>query len=490
MKFSLSSKTVIVIAGDMLCFLTAIAASMLLVRLLTKVEYGTYNQVWLVYGILSPAFVMELPMSIYYFVPRLHEEKWRAFIFQTMMFLLLLGIALSITHFFLASSFSSYFRNSQLLVPLRVFSLYGPFAIPFGCLIPLLLSIDKQAMSAVVKLISSISLHFLVLSLFLLQFDLSIVFAFVVLLSAIQLLFAICYINHVLSRKEKILFAGKQQLLAQLRYSAPLGLSKVLGSFREWFDKIIVSLFFTPTQFAIYTVAAKESPAIILFTYAIGRVLLPQYVRLLSNNEKRNFLRLWHKAISKIALVIFPSFLFLEFFAEQFITFLYTKEYADSIMLFRIYILTIPLFVTNYGIILQAMGKTLIILKLALISLTFNIVLNITLVKSIGFTGPSIAYVTSIYLITPCYLYLIKRELNCNFLQLLPWHKISIIFLFSLIGIILTYPVLLLNLPSGYKLFIGLAIFVIVYLFLLLRFKTITKTDFLVIKEWIHIIRK
>ena len=65
-----------------LCFMLI---AVILARSLPPVEFGTFNQVWLVNRTMIYLFALGLPVSVYYFLPRLPAAKTKGFILQTML---------------------------------------------------------------------------------------------------------------------------------------------------------------------------------------------------------------------------------------------------------------------------------------------------------------------------------------------------------------------------------------------------------------------
>src|SRR5919201_6020169 len=76
-----------------LCFLLI---AVILARTLERADFGTFNQVWLVNRSLVYLFALGLPVSVYYFLPRLPETKAKGFILQTILSLAILAVPFSV----------------------------------------------------------------------------------------------------------------------------------------------------------------------------------------------------------------------------------------------------------------------------------------------------------------------------------------------------------------------------------------------------------
>jgi O-antigen/teichoic acid export membrane protein len=93
---SRSKNSVILSIGRVVALSLNLLTTLLLARLLTVSEYGYYQQVWLVYLVVSPVFSAGLPASILYFFPNLSPENQKTIVFQTATLLMGLGCVLSL----------------------------------------------------------------------------------------------------------------------------------------------------------------------------------------------------------------------------------------------------------------------------------------------------------------------------------------------------------------------------------------------------------
>src|SRR5437667_197635 len=109
------------------CFLLI---AVVLARSLDRAEFGTFNQVWLVNKTLLYLFGLGLPISVYYFLPRLLPPQRKAFILQTMLALAVLAIPFAAAMYALAAPLARYFGNPALVSHLRLFAIYPLVSLP------------------------------------------------------------------------------------------------------------------------------------------------------------------------------------------------------------------------------------------------------------------------------------------------------------------------------------------------------------------------
>ena len=199
------------------------------------------------------------------------------------------------------------------------------------------------------------------------------------------------------------------------RYSLPLGLSSIIGMLSIQLDKLVVSGFFTPAQYAVFSIGAMELPFISILNNSVNAILLPHI-----SSEPAKMTEVYRAAVRKNALIIFPFAVLGLIFATPLITFLYTETYLGSVPFFRVYLLNLPLRVATYGIIFMALRKTRYIMINSLVTLGLNLVLNLVLVRLIGMMGAVIATVIVTWLSVALYLYWMRHKLGLDLTELFP----------------------------------------------------------------------
>ncbi|MDI6704430.1 MAG: oligosaccharide flippase family protein [bacterium] len=483
-KLSLSDKAVIIFLGEFIEKMMAILIGIILVRVFTKSDYGSYRQVWLVVGTFSMISLMGIPKSVFYFIPKLDDQKRKGFILQTIILLFLIGSILTLILYLFSSFIGSRFNNPSLVKLLKIFSLYPMFSIPIQYLRNLLISLDKHKMAAIFPLLKEVIFLIFVLVPAILGYPLVTVFISVLIFSFLTLIIVLLYTFTILFGKLR--FDGIfSTLRPQIGYSIPLGLSGILEKISRELDKFVISFFYLSDRFAIYSIGAIQIPLVTTLRSSIGSVLLPKLVELYDQEKTKGFIKLWHESIRKTAIIVLPIFAFLFVTAEQFITFLYTNDYLESTGPFRIYLFSIPYRVTNFGYILMAMGYSKFILIGSIIFILSNLLLNIFFIHLIGFLGPALATIIASYILNGFFLIKTKGMLHLSLLELFPWMDMLKILSVSGLSSCLIYPLTLLQIPSFLVLVLAALIYIPTYILLLNRLDMITESDILLVKRWL-----
>jgi len=482
-KLSLSDRTGIILLGNIVNSAAGLALGIILVRVMSKSDYGTYRQVWLIFQTLSSILLLGIPSSILYFVPTLREDEQKGFIYQTVLFLLCIGFVMGIIFFFASGFIAEKFNNPGLAQFLKIMSIFPIFAMPTVYLQNFLIATDRHKAATISQIILNLIVPISVVTAAILGCSLQLIFVWILVVSGLKLLGVQIFSSRILRKVDPKLSLGLFK--SQLKYCIPLGLSRVTGTISGYLDRFVISLFFPPERFAIYSIGAREIPFVGMITYSVGQVIMPKLVPLFKEGKREEFIQIWHKSIRKVGLILLPVFVFFFIFAESFVILLFTKNYAESALLFRVYLCRLPLRVTAYGNIIRAMGFPKYILIGSLIIMISNLVLNILLVKTVGFLGPAIATVLVTYILTYYYLTKIRQKCNLSFLKVFPWGTIIKILSISLVCGLIVYPIKLLQLSALTELVAGGAIFGFVYLLLSNKLGTITQGDRLLVKRWI-----
>ena len=98
-NYSLPQKAFIISFGKVINRLSALFAIVYLSYHLSKGDYASYRQVWMLFNTLIPILSLGIPISVNYFFPLLRKEDRKSFIFQTYFSLSILGFFFTLLFF-------------------------------------------------------------------------------------------------------------------------------------------------------------------------------------------------------------------------------------------------------------------------------------------------------------------------------------------------------------------------------------------------------
>ena len=405
------------IANTFGTFITLIIA-IIGVRSLTMESYGIYLQVMFYMQITLSMLQLGIPKSIYYFMPRVVNQ--RRFVFHTLTMLNILGLS--------AMLFFILFRHLLTRLtsdPEYIFSIYFLAAYIFfssnKVIMPgVLLSNNNGKVLFYMRILLSVIMFFsLAIPMFIFR-DLYHVLWFLLIFHIFQyLLSGAVMLKTTPGSLSKL---TDSECMGELfKYIMPLGLISIISIFNTSIDRFIVSFFMDVEHFAIYDRGAMQIPIISTLYITVGAVILPKLVEYYRLNKIDRFLEVWHQSINKVAMIIFPCVFFLEVFADKIITILYTERFGDSVSIFKITVLISLVHITAYGNIFNAVNRNKILLYLGIFSLFIKPPLCILLVKKMGANGPAAASLISAFTLFIVNVLFIKKYLAVKIKDTLPW---------------------------------------------------------------------
>ena len=391
-----------------------------LARMLSMEDYGSYRQLFLIYTTFSTILLVGLPQSMLYFIPKLElSSDKKQYISRIVDFISILGLIFGVGILIFGAEISARFANPNLKTLLLLFAVYPVFMFVNQIYSFIMLGLKRTESVMRFSLLAVCCDLILILGAAIFTRDLTMIVLAVLLSAFIQWI----YVRLQLRDYSSTYKWDKDFYKAQLRYSLPLGLSSIIGILAIQLDKIVISGVFTPAQFAVFSIGAMELPFIGILNNSVNSVILPH---LSASGEKSEAIRLYRGSIRKNALLIFPVAVLSFILASDVLTFLYGADYSAAAPYFRVYLCTILVRIASYGIIFQALSKTKYILYNAIFTLVGNLILNLILVRtSLGMMGPAVATVIITYASAGLYLWWIHKELKMDLNRMFPWMQLA-----------------------------------------------------------------
>jgi O-antigen/teichoic acid export membrane protein len=341
-KTSLTSQSAWLLFAKTIGFALSFVLPVMVFRTLSKAEIGIYNQVFLVIVTVSGILPFGVSMSAYYFLSREKERK-PFYIFNILLFnfvvgglaCLFLGLYPQILQIIFKDPEMSHFAPQiGVVIWLWVFSsFFETVAIANQEARLATAFIISGQLSKAVFMISAVYFYGTVgamLNAATIQAVLETIALFVYLNSRFKGFW---------NSFDKELFAG------HLKYALPFGLAGILWILQTEAHNYFIGYRFSPEEVAIYRAGCFQLPLLVLLYESISSVMIPRMSQLQSEGKNREMIQLTIRAMEKIALVYFPTYIFFFITAYTLITTLFTKNFADSIPIFLINITLLPFYV-------------------------------------------------------------------------------------------------------------------------------------------------
>ena len=416
---SLSDKAAFLIVANTIKYAVGFVMPMVLVRMLSKEDYGTYQELALLSTLCVAVMVLGLPNSVYYFHDPKSRERQKVLTLQTTGILVLSGAITSVLLIVGATAVSAMVKN-QALAPLLLF--YGTsigFLIASEHFVPFMIANDHYRAAVLVETCETVVRVLILIVPLIAGYGLTglvvAVLGYAILRFAFRNVWLLAPLGAIRKPGGQHWFAGEQ-----LAYSIPLALMSLVGVVGGLLDRAIVAVFFTPTDYAIYSVGALEIPLDAIFQASVATVLRASLPALIRDGRHDEVIRLLHEAVRKLSLVVLPCFVFLLSYSHEFITVLFTDQYAASVDVFRIYVFLMPLNMFMLSPVPPAYGRTRINFYVVACVTAIHVVLSFVLLRWIGFYGPAISAISTSYLLSGFYFFFARRLTGGTVATLLP----------------------------------------------------------------------
>jgi O-antigen/teichoic acid export membrane protein len=178
------------------------------------------------------------------------------------------------------------------------------------------------------------------------------------------------------------------------KYSFGTSISTILsGTIDQWMLASLIS----PAASGSFSIAIRVVNLIDIPTSAVATIVFPQSAKRMETDGLDAIRYLYEKSVGTILAILIPAVTFIYIFDSYFITLLAGDKYADVVPVLNVtllYCLLIP-YGKQFGSILDSIGKTRLTFTIVLISATTNLVLNFFFIKRFGIIGAAYATLLS-----------------------------------------------------------------------------------------------
>lgn len=430
----LSDRAAFLIAANLVKYSVGLVMPMVLVRLLSQSDYGTYQQMLLIGTALMGVMTLGLPTSVFYLFHHVGAPKVPALVLQTTVILAICGAAAAAVAFAGAGYFAGRFSNPALESLLGLYALSLLFMIGSEHCLSFLITQNRYGLALVTEVLEIIFRVVVMLCPLYFGYGMAGLVVGIVIYSAVRFL-ARNFLLIARSGYDYVDWRQNTSLRDQLGYSAPLALIGMTSLIGSTINRGILAAFFTPAQYAIYAVGTFEIPLDSIFQASVANVMRATLPALIREGNLAEVRRILLESARKLSIIMLPSFVFLEAYSYELITLLFTSKYAESVNIFRCNLLMIPLNILVLSPIPQAFGKPKINLYITVAWTALLISSSIVLMNWIGFFGPVIAYVVTQYLVVFVYIFFALRLTKASIAQIIPTAQIMRVVFASMIAL-------------------------------------------------------
>ena len=470
------------IYGRAFSFLLSLLIPFFLTRILLKEDYGSYQQLVMIYTIVQAILIFGMPQALLYYYPRKDTNEHPLLIKQTWIILVCSALII-MSLFWLGSQIIDSHHLKEYLILLGIYTSLMIFVMPIQNLL-ILEGKTGTAMWSMV-LFAVIDVAILPTAAWLNPTTLGIIhgIVFTALLKFVMVLF------HVYSTYFTKEISGTSYLKEQLTYGIPVGLTAMVYVINVNIDKYLVGLFFSSSVFAVYYLGSLWAPIFGWITQSAAQVVTPLMSKAHKEGKLSEIKDLYRSSISKLAFVFLPATILLIFIAEPLIVTLFTETYSDSVPIFMIYLILLPTYALNLRWILMASGQTKFLLKLALSMSIINIILSYWLLTTLEGDNRLLGIPFSTVLVTWISTIIVMNRslviLKSSFLETYPVEEMWKIASVSALSVLPVILLSVLELSNPLTLVLSIITFGIMFLTLSYKLKLIGDDEIKLVKSFL-----
>jgi len=364
-----------------------------LVRFMAPEAFGQYRLLWLAIMTVMVLVPLNMPQTLYYFLPRSKAPEKQLHVHMTLLYLagagLIGGLAVSPWNPLLPTSMQSLNAYGVLIPALVVL-----FAT--SSLLDLLPTVEERvhwqaAITVTLSLLRTFTLGWAAWQ----TGDVEVLIWLLLALMLFKLLLLLAYIarSHGLGGS----WFRRRAFIDQFHHAAPLGASGALYGLRAQADQWVVASLYPLANFAVFSVATVLGPMVNLFRQSINHVFLPSMSRLHASGNLAGMIELNNRANVMVATLVYPLLTFAFIFAEEIVTLIYTQSYAGAAPVMRVYIIGLLVFVVELTSIMMLMRDGFFALRLNIFVLVGSVGLSWLGAQQWGMAGAALGSTVAIY---------------------------------------------------------------------------------------------
>jgi O-antigen/teichoic acid export membrane protein len=368
----LSQDSILRRAGPLMAARIAVAAvtfapPLVLARVLSPAEYGTFKLAWLWCTTLGLVVPLGITGSLMYFVP--HEPKRAGvYISHALLFTNIVGLAAGAFLYFAGPVLARSIGNPELAAHMPWVAAFTALFVGGNAMDSIPLSQGRIKLAAVLRFGYAGTQAIGIAVGALLTHSVAGTFAGIVLATGLRTV--ACWWM-VLS--ESGFSISRAHLKRQLAYALPFGLAFAVIIPQQRFHQYFVSACVSPALFAVYAVGCFELPIIDMLYTPISEVMQLGIAEHDRAGDRLGPRRLFHEAVSRLAFAFIPAMALLWVCSPQLIRVLFTDRYLAAVPIFRVAILSVPLAALPLDGVMKARAENRFMLAVSVVKLLLTV---------------------------------------------------------------------------------------------------------------------
>ncbi len=388
------SKSIYLFLSNVIGYGIRLILPIFLVRMLTKEDFGTYSQFFLLEILIKTLFQMGINQSLYFFVPRDRENAGAYLLNSLLLNIASYAVVYTLVWFFkgeiaaqmgmkIIFIFFWYLAAYSLLMMLNI-SIISYLTARQHIMQASVLTILREVLASIATLSAAFFYH-----------DLQKIILALVISRGLSLLVGAIYVHFGLHgfRAKKYFFG----MWSQVKYGVVLGIGGTIWVYSMRFHELMVSRNYDIETYAVYTAGCKQIPFLQFVSQSIAAVALGQFALLVKDEDWDGVTKLWNKILGTMYGIGVPVVLFLLLVSRPLVVAMFTSDYAGAVPIFRFNLLANLAMILNSTLVLRAIDRNDVTLK---VNATMFVLLPFSLYAGMKLGGlPGIAAVNMFFVI-------------------------------------------------------------------------------------------
>ncbi len=355
-----------------------------LVRILTQSDFGAYRQFFLIEMMVALIFQLGVNQALYFFIPRNEKNAGAYFVNSLILNVVIFGAVFT----------GIYFLSSQLSAALNMPLIQDHFwkLMIFTMSLMLMASADcymtarqwvKQ--SAIFQIVVQVNVSAIILVVAFVTRSLDAIFVGMACVGVLNFLLMISFIHFKKQgfQSEKYFFGLKEQV----SHGLLLGAGGALWVIQTKIHELFVSRYFGQEIFAIYSAGCTQIPIVDFYLLSVAVVSLGKFAYMEKEGDWQGIQDLWKEILISLYALAIPGVIILLIVSKPLVILMFTADYADAIVIFRINTLIKLSMLWNSQLVLRAMGRNDVVLYVSLGVLALTLPILFAGMRLWGLTG-------------------------------------------------------------------------------------------------------
>ena len=411
----------LLMAGRTVGFALSFGIPLVLVRHLDQGEFGTYKQLFLIYGTVYGIAQFGMAESLFYFLPTAPRDAG-CHVFNAVA---ALGVAGLVCGTLLAAAGPALARsldNEELTTYLPLLALYLGLMLTSGAL-EIVMTARKQYLRAAISYASSDLVRAVLFTLPVLALgELRWVFVGAAAFAALRVVVALAYLGAHFGGTLRPHFGLWKR---QIAYAAPFALAVLVEVVQANFHQYAVSAHFPAAVFAIYAVGCLQVPVVDFLALSAANVMMVRMAEDLREGRAHAVVSLWHETTARLALLLFPLVGLLLLTAYEVIVLLFTEQYAASVPIFMISCTAMALSAFTVDGVMRVYAQTRYLVVLNTVRLAVIVGLIGWCLSTFGLPGAILVTVVATLLTKTLGIARARHLMRVGWADALPWRDLG-----------------------------------------------------------------